>query len=241
MTDAGQPLPPCLGVRRFDRTRRLIEVVAALAGLTLAAPVMLLIAIAIPIDTPGPVLYSQMRIGRGGRHFRLYKFRKFRHPGEATDQNQKVTLKNDPRMTRVGRLIERTKLDELPQLWNVLVADMAIVGPRPESVEFADCFAGPLRSVLDYTPGLFGPNQVIFRNERCLYPEDRDPHEFYRRVLFPAKARVDLSYFPRRNVISDIGWVARGVLGLSSSGADILDELSETKSRLTPATAAEPS
>jgi len=206
--------------------RRVADVIVALIGLILAAPGMLLIAVALRIDTQGPIIYSQMRIGRGGRPFRLYKFRKFWHRQESNGRG--ITLKNDPRMTRVGRVIEQTKLDELPQLWNVLVGDMAIVGPRPETMEFDDCFAGSMQELLDYTPGLFGPNQVIFRNESSLYPDEIDPHEYYRSVLFPAKAQVDLAYFPHRSSASDAGWVLSGVLGRPVFSSAMLRKLPQT-------------
>lgn len=193
-------------------TRRTLDAALALAVLVELAPVLLLIAVMIRIESPGPALFRQVRLGRGGRLFRLYKFRKFRH--EADTAGRAVTLKGDPRMTRIGRLLERAKLDELPQLWNILVGNMALVGPRPETLNFADCFHDGYWKVLDYTPGLFGPSQAMFRNESSLYPPDRDPHEFYRTVLFPAKARIDLRYYPRRTMMSDIGWIIRGVLAV---------------------------
>ncbi|MDR3531275.1 MAG: sugar transferase [Rhodopila sp.] len=199
--------------------RRGLDVVIAMAALIMVAPAMFFIALAIISDSPGPVFFSQVRLGRDGRPFRLHKFRKFYHrlDGGGCD----VTLRNDARMTRVGRLLERTKLDEVPQLWNVLVGEMSIVGPRPESLVFADCFTGPFRSILDHTPGLLGPNQVFFRNEWKYFPAERDPHEFYRTVLFPVKARNDLAYFPQRSLRSDIVWIFRGVsavFGLSATG-----------------------
>jgi lipopolysaccharide/colanic/teichoic acid biosynthesis glycosyltransferase len=98
-------------------------------------------------------------------------------------------------MTRVGRILERCKLDELPQIWNVLRGDMSIVGPRPETTEFANCFTGRFVQVLDYRPGLFGPNQAIFSRENALYPSDEEPHEFYRNVLFPIKADYRFDVF----------------------------------------------
>jgi lipopolysaccharide/colanic/teichoic acid biosynthesis glycosyltransferase len=193
-------------------TRRALDVAIALTALIELAAAFLLIAIMIRIESPGPAFFRQVRLGRGGRPFHLYKFRKFRH--ETNTKGRAVTLKDDPRMTRIGRLLERTKLDELPQLWNILVGDMSIVGPRPETLDFADCFDDGYQKVLDYTPGLFGPSQAIFRNESSLYPSDRDPHEFYRAVLFPAKARIDLLYYPRRTIMSDIGWIIRGGLAV---------------------------
>ena len=189
--------------------RRALDIVVALAALLLAALPMLVIAAAICLDSPGPVLFSQTRIGRHGRPFRLHKFRKFVH-GSAG--GPAVTLKDDPRMTRMGRVLERFKLDELPQICNVLGGSMALVGPRPETLDFADRFTGEARRLLDYAPGLFGPNQVLFRHECLMYPAGEDPHRFYRAVLFPAKAGIDLAYFPNRTLGSDLRWVALGVL-----------------------------
>jgi lipopolysaccharide/colanic/teichoic acid biosynthesis glycosyltransferase len=194
------------------RVRRALDIAIALAALVILTPALVVVALAIIAESPGPLLFSQVRLGRNGRPFRLYKFRKFHH--EPTCGGYDVTLWDDPRMTRVGRLLERTKLDELPQLWNVLVGEMSIVGPRPESLAFADCFAGSFRGILDHTPGLLGPNQVYFRNESKVFPPDRDPHEFYRTVLFPLKARNDLAYFSHRSLRSDILWIFRGGLAV---------------------------
>jgi lipopolysaccharide/colanic/teichoic acid biosynthesis glycosyltransferase len=227
---------PRLNARSIDvAARRVLDVVLALAGLAFFLPLMVAIAAAIRFDTPGPAFFSQLRLGRGGRLFYLYKFRKFPHGLGAA--GPAVTLKHDRRMTRIGRVLERAKLDELPQLWNVVVGDMAIVGPRPETLDFADCFSGVYREVLDHRPGLFGPNQVIFRNESMLYPADRDPDEFYRSVLFPTKAHIDLTYFSRRNVLSDVWWLIRGLLvifGLSASCARCLQDVVEIEARLWP-------
>ncbi len=194
--------------------RRLFDVTLALAGLILFLPVLIPVVFAIRLDSPGPIFFSQTRLGQNGRLFRLYKFRKF-HDGIA---GRAVTLKGDSRMTRVGRFLERTKIDEVPQLWNVLKGDMAVVGPRPETLDFADLFHGVYRGVLDHRPGLFGPNQVYFRNECALYPEEIDPHAFYRAVLFPAKARIDLGYFPRRSLGQDVVWLFRGLLAVFGLG-----------------------
>lgn len=193
--------------------RRVFDLALALAGLVLLAPLMLPIALLIRLDTPGPVLFRQPRLGQGGHRFWLYKFRKFTDGPHAV--GLAVTLKDDPRMTRVGRWLERAKLDELPQLWNILVGDMSVVGPRPETLDFADCFAGEYEGILDYRPGLFGPSQATFRNESSFYPAGLDPHEFYRAILFPAKAQIDLSYFPTRTMMSDIGWIIRGLLAVA--------------------------
>lgn len=192
--------------------RRVLDVIIATTASALFFPIMILIALAMLIDSGRPVFFKQVRLGRGGGHFRIYKFRKF-YKGCGTAGGP-LTLKNDARLTRIGRFLRKTKFDELPQLWNVLKGDMAVVGPRPESLDFADCFAGAYLTVLDYKPGILGPSQVFFRDEDSLYPEDSDPKRFYRDVLFPLKARTDLAYFPYRTIFSDIRWIIRGVLAV---------------------------
>jgi lipopolysaccharide/colanic/teichoic acid biosynthesis glycosyltransferase len=180
------------------------------------APIMFVIAAAICVDSGRPILFSQMRLGRGGRLFRLYKFRKFHH--HMSDHvpviSSALTVENDPRLTRIGWLLERTKLDELPQLWNVLQGAMSVVGPRPETPHFEDCFAGRYRKILEYKPGIFGPAQAMFRNEAALHRENHDPEIFYRTVLFPAKAQIDLAYYPSRTIRRDIVWIVTGVLAV---------------------------
>jgi lipopolysaccharide/colanic/teichoic acid biosynthesis glycosyltransferase len=190
--------------------KRAIDVVLAAMGLVAFSPIIIVIFIAIRLDTRGPCIFRQSRLGRGGKIFTLYKLRKFRH--DLSDQGPHVTVKPDQRLTRVGKVLEKTKLDEFPQLWNILKGDMSFVGPRPETPHFLDCFVGEFQLVLDYVPGVFGPNQVRWRNEADAYPSSWDPEEFYRRVLFPAKAAVDVAYFQRATFSSDLVWVIRGLL-----------------------------
>lgn len=189
--------------------KRLFDTVVAIIGLVVAAPLMALIAVAIKLDSPGRVIFSQERLGQGGKTFRIHKFRKF--PDDWGSKGSGVTVAGDARMTRLGRILERTKLDELPQLWNILKGEMSFVGPRPESLNFADLFTDELSRVHDFKPGIFGPNQVAYRNEAEMYPPECDPDEFYRAELFPAKARRDIEYFSRATLLSDIGWMVRGV------------------------------
>ncbi|SDR60401.1 Sugar transferase involved in LPS biosynthesis (colanic, teichoic acid) [Rhizobiales bacterium GAS191] len=195
---------------------RILDLAVASAGLLILGPLMLLVALAIYVTEGRPIFFSQVRLGLRGCRFRMHKFRKFH--SDCGPNCRPVTLKNDARLTRLGSLLERTKLDELPQLWNILKGDMSIVGPRPESLDLAGCFTEPYLRVLDYKPGIFGPNQVHFRNEGSLYSERVDPEHYYRDVLFPIKARADLAYFPHRTLWSDIGWIIRGVLSVFGSG-----------------------
>jgi lipopolysaccharide/colanic/teichoic acid biosynthesis glycosyltransferase len=193
-----------------------IDRIVALASLILLLPLVISIAVAIVADSGFPVFFSQERLGLQGRRFWMLKFRKF-HPDIGGD-TRPLTLADDPRFTRVGRFLAKTKLDEVPQLWNVIRGDMAVVGPRPEVPEFEACFAGPLQQLLDYRPGIFGPSQSAFRSEAVLFTPDRHPQEFYRQVLFPAKAALDLAYYPTRTVFGDIRWVLRGILAVCRPG-----------------------
>lgn len=210
-------LGEALELRRPPRSRssaaaRMLDLAVVVILLVVFAPLMLLVAAAIVGESGRPIFFSQTRLGRRGRHFRMHKFRKFHE--RAGSIGRPLTMEDDPRLTRVGSLLARTKLDELPQLWNVLKGDMSLVGPRPESLDFADCFTGPYRAVLDHKPGIFGPSQVLFRNEASLYRGCADPEQFYREFQFPLKARIDLAYFTQRTLLRDIAWIARGALAV---------------------------
>jgi lipopolysaccharide/colanic/teichoic acid biosynthesis glycosyltransferase len=187
--------------------RRALDIACAGAAIVAFAPIALIVALAVWVEGGKPILFSQLRLGLNGRPFRMYKFRKFRT--DCDDRGCPLTLDGDGRLTRVGRVLAATKLDELAQLWNVLRGDMSLVGPRPESLAFADCFRDGFEKVHEHKPGLFGPCQVLFRDESKLYPSGVAAVEYYRQVLFPAKARTDLAYFSRRTLVSDVGWIVR--------------------------------
>lgn len=217
---------PRLRVSPSGAVARLFDVLVAAAVLVFFAPLMICVAAAIFVESGRPIFFSQVRLGRRGRHFRMHKFRKF-HEGESHEGGcsavRSLTMEDDPRLTRVGGFLRWTKLDELPQLWNVLKGDMSIVGPRPESLDFQDCFEGPYGLVLEHKPGIFGPSQALFRNECSLYRGRADPEQFYRDVLFPLKAYIDMAYFARRTLLRDIAWAIRGVLAVLG-WSSLLDE-----------------
>jgi exopolysaccharide biosynthesis polyprenyl glycosylphosphotransferase len=170
---------PLIGVREvsFGRSalvlKRIVDVTGALAGLTLGAPVFGLIALAIRLDSPGPILFRQTRVGIGGRPFELYKFRSMYEGAEAQlEQLRELNetdgpifkMRNDPRLTRVGRFLRRTSLDELPQLWNILRGEMSLVGPRPPIPDEVDQYADWHKKRLEVRPGLTGLWQVSGRS-----------------------------------------------------------------------------
>lgn len=191
--------------------RRVVDLLVAVPAALVLAPLMVAVACAIWVETGRPILFRQIRLGKAGRPFVMLKFRKF---GRDPQEGGALTRQGDPRMTDLGRILMVTKLDELPQLWNVIAGDMALVGPRPESLAFADCFEGGLERLLDHKPGLLGPCQILFRNEGMLFPPGGDPEHFYRTTLFPLKARIDLDYLERRTLIGDIGIMLRGVISV---------------------------
>jgi lipopolysaccharide/colanic/teichoic acid biosynthesis glycosyltransferase len=205
-------IPPLNSDAAHGIARRSIDLAIACTALVFLSPVMVIIAAALVLESGRPILFLHPRIGVLGRPFRMYKFRKFYRNCDTT--GLPLTVTNDSRLTKVGKFLALTKLDELPQLWNVLKGDMAIVGPRPESLEFAECFQGGFEEVLRYKPGLIGPSQVFFRDEASYYPVGEDPTTFYRQVVFPIKAGLDIAYFRHRTFRSDFVWMVRSGLAI---------------------------
>ena len=192
--------------------KRSFDIAAAIVLLIMALPAFFVIALVMKATSPGPLLFRQKRLGLNGRVFLMNKFRKF--PTAWGNKGPNVTLQNDSRMTKVGHFLERTKLDELPQLWNILIGEMSFVGPRPESLAFSHLFKDGFEQVLNYKPGIFGPNQTEYRNESGMYPEGIDPTLYYEKELFPAKAKNDLRYFKKSTFLGDIKWILHGTIVL---------------------------
>ena len=203
------------------RLRRVIDVLGAGTAIIVSLPILLVIALAVWIEGGRPILYSQLRLGLNGAPFRMYKFRKFR--ADCDDRGSPLTMVNDNRMTTIGGLLAAFKLDELPQLWNILRGDMSFVGPRPETLVFADCFRNGFEKILEHRPGLVGPCQVLFRHENELFPPDGNVADFYREVLFPAKAKIDLAYYSNRTVMSDLRWIVQA--GWIAVGEPLLNRM----------------
>jgi lipopolysaccharide/colanic/teichoic acid biosynthesis glycosyltransferase len=197
---------------RWLAGKRALDLAVAGLGLLVAAPLFLAIAIAIKRDTPGPVFFRQLRVGRKRRPFAMWKFRKMPH--DLPEQGPMLTARNDTRLTRVGYWLERTKLDELPQLLNVIAGEMSVVGPRPEVPKFVDRATPELwDQVLSVKPGIFGPNQIRYRNEADLYPKDcADVEAFYLHHILPAKLEVDARYALDAWWLGDVWLLVCGVL-----------------------------
>jgi lipopolysaccharide/colanic/teichoic acid biosynthesis glycosyltransferase len=173
--------------------KRILDVSLASIGLFIGAPLFLIIAILIKLDTRGPVFFRQSRVGRHRSRFLMWKFRKM--PVDLPKQGPSLTTRFDTRLTRMGRILERTKLDELPQLLNVLWGEMSVVGPRPEVEKFIQHYPEKWDTVLSVKPGVFGLNQLRNRNESELYPPGcDDPEAFYVEAILPDKLAIDADY-----------------------------------------------
>lgn len=183
---------------------------ASLIGLLLLWPVLLVVALLIRVKMPGgPVLFTQQRVGRYGRVFRIYKFRTMtmNHGGSS------VSVKGESRITPLGSHLRRWKLDELPELWNVLRGDMSFVGPRPDVPGYADQLQGDDRRMLELRPGITGPATLKYRNEEELLASVEDPIRYNDEVIFPDKVRLNLYYLDHYSFVKDLQMIVCTVLG----------------------------
>jgi lipopolysaccharide/colanic/teichoic acid biosynthesis glycosyltransferase len=193
--------------------KRAFDIAAALAGIAVLSPLLLLIAVSVRLGSPGPVLFVQERMGKGFRPFGLYKFRTMVR--DAASRGPSVTASGDPRVTRVGRVLRRTKLDELPQLFNVLAGHMGIVGPRPEVRKYVEMFAEDYRTVLSVRPGITDYAAIRFRDEEAVLRSYPDPEEAYVREVLPAKIGLYKEYIARGpGLVEDLRIIALTVLRL---------------------------
>jgi lipopolysaccharide/colanic/teichoic acid biosynthesis glycosyltransferase len=189
--------------------KRLFDFAAALAGLVVLSPVMLIVAVLVRATSPGPALFIQERVGRHGHLFRCAKFRTMRVGAQAYGT---VTTIADSRITVTGRFLRRWKLDELPQLWNVLTGRMAFVGPRPDVPGYADRLQGDGRKVLELRPGITGPATLLFREEERLLALAHDPKAFNDEIIYPEKLRINQMYLETGSFWRDIGYILATVL-----------------------------
>lgn len=183
--------------------KRLLDLTLTLPGLVVLAPLMVLIAIWVRLDSPGPALFRQKRVGRYGRPFMLLKFRSMRTDAERL--GPKVTTGDDCRITRSGRFLRKSKLDELPQLINVVKGEMSLVGPRPEVPEYAAYYPQDIRDkVLSVRPGITDLASIEYRNENELLADAKDPVATYLETILPVKLDYYVNYVEQRSLWLDI-------------------------------------
>jgi len=193
--------------------KRIFDLLFSAAALLLLAPCFVLIALAIRWDSAGPVLFRQERVGRGGRLFRIRKFRTM--VVDAPARGPAITIGQDPRITRVGAWLRRTKLDELPQLIDVLCGHMSLVGPRPEVPQYVALYPDDLRErVLSVRPGITDPVSLKLADEARVLAASSDPERTYREELLPAKLREAVAYAEQASLWSDLRIIAATVHAL---------------------------
>ena len=182
--------------------KRIFDILVSGIGLLCLSPLLLIVAIWIKLDSPGPVFYRQVRVGRYNKDFRIFKFRSMRI---GSDKGSLVTIGGrDPRITRSGYFIRKFKIDELPQLINVLVGDMSLVGPRPEVRHYVNYWTPEQMHVLDVRPGITDPASIKYRNENELLAQAEDPEKYYIEVIMQEKIKLYLEYAAKSSFWYDI-------------------------------------
>ena len=181
--------------------KRFFDLTSSFIGILVLLPLMLVISIVIKLDSKGPVFFKQKRVGKDGKLFTMIKFRSM---SIVQKSKSTVSVKGDVRITKVGAFIRKYKFDELPELWNVLVGQMSIVGPRPDVKGFADELQGEERLILELRPGLPGPASLKYVNEEELLSHQENPEKYNNEVIYPDKVRINLDYYYNQNLILDL-------------------------------------
>ncbi len=192
--------------------KRWLDAFGSLTGLILLSPLMVFIAVVVKLTSPGPAFFRQVRVGQFGKPFRIIKFRTMVE--NADRRGPAVTAGGDLRITGVGRWMRKTKVDELPQLWNVLVGDMSLVGPRPEVPEFASAYTEEQRRIFLAKPGMTGPAANAYVREEELLAKRREDGSFYITTILPRKLELDLLYCGDIRFANDVKWILRTLANL---------------------------
>lgn len=191
------------------KSKRIFDLFLSIPGLILLAPLFLLIALLIKVDDGGPVFFLQERVGYRSRRFKILKFRTMRVGAE---RQGTLTVGDDPRVTRVGRWLRKLKLDELPQLINVVLGQMSLVGPRPEVPKYVALYSEAELPVLDLVPGITDPASIAFYNESEILGSAQDPERFYTENIMREKIRLNLEYAQRATLVSDLFVILHTIL-----------------------------
>ena len=192
--------------------KRAFDMISAAVGLVILSPLFLAIAIAVKLDSAGPSFFRQERVGRGGEPFRIWKFRTM--VADAERLGGVLTVGGDSRITPVGAFLRRYKLDELPQLLNVIIGEMSFVGPRPEVAKYVALYTREQKRVLDLMPGITDPASLEFRDEGAALAGRPDPERYYVAAVMPRKIALNLEYARQATLWSDVGIVLATVSSL---------------------------
>jgi lipopolysaccharide/colanic/teichoic acid biosynthesis glycosyltransferase len=199
--------------------KRALDILVSATALVTFFPVFAVVALVILVDSGRPVFFGQLRVGRNCRDFVMWKFRSMRF-----SDGPLLTKAGDSRITRTGRFLRRTKLDELPQLWNVLRGDMGLVGPRPEVRRYVDLFASEFRHVLQVRPGMTDPASIVFCKEEELLATAADPEKDYVDVILPAKLELAQSYISVASIWFDIRVLGRTFCAIARAWMDLFQQ-----------------
>ncbi len=192
--------------------KRAFDLLFSLLGLLLLLPLLLVISIIVLVSSPGGILYKQIRVGRNNKDFYLYKFRTMR---AGSDKKGLLTIgANDSRVTGSGRFLRTSKLDELPQLFNVLMGDMSLVGPRPEVRKYVELYNAEQKKVLSLRPGITDYASILYRKESELLAKAEDPEQFYIITVMPEKLKLNLEYLQKRSFIGDVGIIFKTLFAI---------------------------
>ena len=197
--------------------KRIFDLTIALLGLIILAVPMALIAILIGITSGSPILFTQERVGKGGQ---IFYVKKFRTMSVRSVEDSSITVAGDSRVTAIGSYLRRWKLDELPQLWNVLVGEMSLVGPRPDVPGYADKLQGDDRKLLLLRPGITGPATLAYRNEEEILAKVSDPVQYNNEIIYPDKVRINLEYMEKCSLMQDLKYILETMGGRSNHVAD---------------------
>ena len=190
--------------------KRIFDIFLSLVGLIFIFPFLILLILISKLDTENSGIFSQERVGKDGKKFNLFKIRSMKIDDKI---NTVVTTKNDIRITKLGSILRKFKLDELPQLWNVLIGDMSFVGPRPEVDEYIRLVPKALqKKILSVRPGITGPASIKYRNEENLLELQKDPEKYNEEIIFPDKIKINLNYVENNNLISDIYYIYKTII-----------------------------
>lgn len=192
---------------RSSWLKRLFDIILSAIILILCLPLFLLGCFLAKIQSFGPVFYKAKRVGQNGQIFEMYKLRTMVENADKIGIG--LTTHKDERVTRIGRLLRFTKLDELPNFINVIKGDMSLAGPRPESPTYVEFYSDEQRKVLLVRPGITGPSQIVNRNEEVKLAEQTDPEQYYITELMPKKLALDLHYVATQSFLSDIRWILK--------------------------------
>lgn len=188
--------------------KRTTDFLISLFGLIILSPLFLVITILIKIESPGPVIFRQIRVGKDEINFYIFKFRTMHENSE--NNGPKITVKDDKRITTFGNYLRKYKLDELPQLINVFLGDMSLVGPRPEVPKFVEKYPTPIKNIVfSVRPGITDPASIIFRNENELLSQITDPENYYTENVMPEKLKYYVEYVENRNLLMDFSIILR--------------------------------